>query len=194
MRVIIAAAASLALIAAAAPPPAAPAAPLGILDGNGRPIVDPAHQAKNDFAAILLATRDLDALFAEWAKPETPHIDTTREIVRGERVFGALVLAGCRAAADGNCNVTVTFSMVAPGGAPYGEEHKAIAWSHPPAPGRNFLLSEASLGFSLDPPDRLGRYLLRAQVKDEVAGTELRLEQKIEAVAAHRPRAARRSI
>jgi hypothetical protein len=193
MRLMIAAAASLAL-SAAAPPPGPPTGSKGILDEKGRQVVDPAHQAKNGFAAILLVTPDLDALVAQWVKPETPHIETTREIVRGEVVYGAFVFAGCRPAADGNCKVTVTFSMVAPNGTPYGKDHQAPAWTHAPGPGNNFLLSEGSLGFSLDPPDPLGRYLLRAAVKDEVAGTELHLEQPIEAVAAHKPPADRRSI
>jgi hypothetical protein len=185
MHMIIAAAALLA--STALPSLGAQTGPFGIHDQNGRPIADSTHQAKNGFAAILFVTRDMDKLVAEWAKPATPHIDMTSEIVRGEVVYGALVLAGCRAAADGNCNVSVTFSMAAPNGAPYGKVHTAEAWRRPPAAGSNFLLSVASLGFSLDPPDPLGRYLLRATVKDEVAGTELHLEQAVEAVAAHKP-------
>jgi hypothetical protein len=196
MRTVFLGAAAALLAAASLPPAPAPAAPGdGFFDETGRPLPDdPGHRTKNGFAAMLLVVPSLDRLIAEWAKPETPHIETTSEIVRGEMVFGALFFAGCRAGADGNCKVSVTYTMTGPAGAPYGAPHHGLAWDHPPAPGKNFLMAQGSLGFGLDPPDPLGRYVLHARITDEVAGTELELEQPVDAKTAHRPPADRRSI
>ena len=173
----------LALPPAASPAPA-PEAPFA-WESNGRPLPPhPSRAAKGRFAVMMIVTPDIEAFWAEWQKPEDPHLTSTERIARDSPVFAMLVFSGCRAGADGNCRVSAEFRMTGPDGAPYGEPHRGLAWSGPPAPGRNLQLSEASLGFRLDPPDPLGRYTISATLTDEIAGETLQVEQGVEAQAA----------
>lgn len=52
-------------------------------------------------------------------------------------------------------------------------------WSGPPAPGRNMLVVEGYLGFELEAEDKLGPYVLKGELKDEVAGTSLSVQARV---------------
>jgi hypothetical protein len=143
---------------------------------------DPSRAARGPFAVMMLVTPDAKAFWAEWEKPETPHLVSTGRIARDKPIFAMLLFTGCRAGADGKCRVKAEFRMKGPDGAPYGQPQAGSAWTGPPAPGHNLLLSEASLGFKLDPPDPLGPYTLIGALTDEIAGETLVVEQKVEAV------------
>lgn len=174
---------ALALTPAAAQP--APRAPFVWQDADRRPLPpDPSRAAKGSFAAMMLVTPDAEAFVAEWLKPESPTVDTTRQIARDRPIHAMLIVAGCSAGPDGKCRVGAEFSMKRPDGKPYGPVHRAVALSAPPAPEGNLQLAQASLGFILDPPDPLGRYTIAATVTDEIAGVALKVEQVVEAVAA----------
>jgi hypothetical protein len=177
---------ALALTPAAAQP--APKAPFVWHDSDKPLPPDPSRAAKGSFAAMMIVTPDADAFVAEWLKPDPPHVATTGRIARDRPIHAMLILAGCRAGADGNCRVAVEFSMKRPDGGPYGEAHRTVAFSGPPAPEGNLQLSEASLGFILDPPDPLGRYTILATVTDEIAGVAIKVEQVVEAVPAKKKR------
>lgn len=131
----------------------------------------------------MFVTPDAEAFWKEWEKPETPHVVTTGRIARDKPVFAMLLFTGCRAGPDGNCRLTAKFRMKDPQGADYGEPSGGLAYSGPPAPGSNLKLSDATLGFRLDPPDPLGTYTIIATLTDEIAGIPLTVEQKVEAVA-----------
>jgi hypothetical protein len=171
---------ALALIPAAPQP--APKAPFVWQDADKPLPPSPSRSAKGSFAAMMLVTPDADAFIAEWLKPENPSVSTTERIARDRPVFAMLIVAGCRAGTDGNCRVGAEFRMKRPDGAPYGPVHRAVALNGPPAPEGNLQLSQASLGFKLDPPDPLGRYTITATVTDEIAGEALIVEQIVEAV------------
>ena len=173
---------ALALAPAAAPP--APEVPFVWHDSEKPLPPDPSRAAKGPFAAMMIVTPDADAFVAEWLKPENPTVATTGRIARDRPIHAMLVIAGCKAGPDGNCRVGVEFRMMRPDGAPYGEVRRAPALTGPPAPERNLQLSQASLGFILDPPDPLGRYTIVATLTDEVAGRSLTVRQVVEAVEA----------
>jgi hypothetical protein len=167
--------------APAEPPPKAPF----VWESDDGPLPpDPSRAAKGDLGVMMMVTPDADAFFAEWQKPQAPHLATTARIARDRPVFAMVIFSGCRAGGDGNCRLSVEFRMKRPDGAPYGQVHRSIAWRGPPPPGRNLQLAEASLGFKLDPPDPLGRYAIAAIVTDEIAGETLTVEQEVEALDA----------
>jgi hypothetical protein len=115
-------------------------------------------------------------------QPGTPVVRTTDRITRGHPVETVIVFSDCQAAPDGNCNVSVHYEMNRPDGSPYEKPLRGIAWNHPPLPGHALMPSEVSMGFRLDPPDKLGRYVITATLKDNVSGKELSLRQAIFAV------------
>ena len=170
---------ALALTPAAAPP--APEAPFAWYDKDSPAPPDTSRAARGPFAAMMLVTPDAEAVIAEWQKPEPPHVESTKRITRDDPIFAMLIIAGCRAGADGDCRVSAEFRIRRPDGAPYGEVHRGLALDGPPAPGRNLQLAIGSLGFRLDPPDPLGRYTIAATITDEIAGETLIVEQAVDA-------------
>jgi hypothetical protein len=143
---------------------------------------DPSEARDGDFGAKLLVTDDPESFWAQWAQPGTPQLSTTSRIARGQVVEAVIVFYHCKPAVDGNCNIMVHYEMVRPDGRPYQKPLDAIAWHHPPAGGANLMASEAGLGFKLDPPDKLGTYIISATLIDTVSGKSLRLKQTITAV------------
>jgi hypothetical protein len=147
------------------------------------PRPDPSEAANGDFRGKMLIVSDVEKFWAIWEKPEPPSIETTGEIRRGGRVTAMVVFAVCKAAADGKCNVSATFSMIGPDGKAYGEKASGKAWTEAPAPGFNLLASLAAMTFQLDPPDKLGRYRMIATLTDEVAGKSFTVSDTVTAVA-----------
>jgi hypothetical protein len=143
---------------------------------------NPAQAAKDGFGAMMLVTSDYEGFWKAWEGAGPPQVGTTEQVTRRQPVHAMLLFSGCRAGADGNCNVTVELAVTGPAGKPYGETLKGNAWSGPPAPAYNLQLAESSLGFILEPHDPLGTYTLKATVTDKVAGTTLSVQQAVTAV------------
>lgn len=148
-----------------------------------KPLPNPSEASNGDFRGKMLIVADVEKFWAVWEKPEPPSIDTTGEIRRGGRVTAMVVFAICKAAADGNCNVSVTFSIIGPDGKAYGELASGKAWTGAPAPGFNLLASLSAMTFELDPPDKLGPYRMIATMTDEVAGKSFTVSDTVTAVA-----------
>lgn len=144
---------------------------------------DPAHASKNGFGAVMVVTSDHDGFWRAWEGPTPPHITTTSEVRRDQPVHAMVLFSGCRAAADGNCDVTIEATVTGPGGKPYGDTFKVKAWGGPPAPQYNLQASHANLAFVLEAQDELGTYTVKAIVTDQVAGTSVAVQELIQAVA-----------
>jgi hypothetical protein len=143
---------------------------------------DRSEAQNGDFGAKLLVTPDPDEFWREWEKPDTPHVTTTSRISRAQPVTAMIIFHDCRPGTDGHCNLTVRFEMAGPDGHPYDTAHDAIAWHGPPPPNHNLQASAASMGFRLEPTDRLGRYAIFATLTDTVAGKSVRLVEFVTAV------------
>lgn len=135
------------------------------------------------FATTIIVTNDIEGFWKAWEGPTPPHITTTDVITRSRPAFATMVFTGCKPASDGNCRVTASFSIVAPDGSNYGRQGPMPAWSGPPGPGRSMLVVEGYLGFELEPEDKLGSYIIKGELKDEVAGTSLTVQKTITAKA-----------
>lgn len=144
---------------------------------------DPSEAVIGGFGTKMLVVEDIDAFWAAWDKPEPPQISTTSKITRGKPVHAVLVFNGCAPAPDGNCNLSVVYSITGPDGSAYDKPIEGKAWTGPPPPGFNMQAAVSSFGFELEPADKLGSYRMIAKVTDEVAGKTLTVSQIIEAQA-----------
>ncbi|MDP9423694.1 MAG: hypothetical protein M3Q19_12840 [Pseudomonadota bacterium] len=141
----------------------------------------PSQASKDGFGVLMVVTDDPEGFMKAWAGPTPPHVSTTEKVTPDKPVETMLLFSGCRAAQDGNCDVSVELSITGPDGKPYGETLKGPIWKGPPAPQYTLQLGQSGLGFILEPQDKLGTYLLQARVTDHVAGTTLAVEQAVTA-------------
>lgn len=144
---------------------------------------DTSESVNGDFRGKMFIVPDVDAFWKAWEGPTPPRIDTTDEIRPGGRVTSMIVFAICKPAANGKCDVTVSYSMTGPDGRPYGTPASGKAWTEAPAPGYNLLASLAAMTFELEPNDKLGPYRMIAKMTDEVAGKSVTVSQTVTAVA-----------
>jgi len=151
------------------------------------PAVDRSESTNGGFGAKLLIVSDTDAFWKEWEQPDTPHITTTSEISVSAPVFAMIVFHGCSPGGDGKCNVGVTFAITSPDGSVYDKPVTADAWGDVPPPGMNLQASLASMGFQLEPTDKLGTYLISATLVDRIAGKSVTMFEEVEAVADRAP-------
>jgi hypothetical protein len=143
--------------------------------------LSPSQASKNGFGVLMLVTDDPEGFMKAWAGSTPPHVTTSSKVTLAKPVEMMLLFSGCRAARDGNCDVSVELSITGPDGKPYGETLRGPIWKGPPAPQYTLQLGQSGLRFILEPQDKLGTYLLQAKVTDEVAGTALAVEQAVTA-------------
>src|SRR5687768_423944 len=91
------------------------------LDGDGPAPPHTSRASLDGFGVMLLLTPDHEGFLRAWAGPTPPHLVTTNEADRNQPVSGMVIFRGCRAGANGNCNVTAEFVILRPDGLPYGE-------------------------------------------------------------------------
>jgi len=153
---------------------------------DGKPAPDtPARQAKGGFGAMLVLTDEPKKLMADWESPpeNMPVMRTTERVGRNKVVVAFVVFTGCRPR-NGVCDSSVDFSAYRPDGSLYGEQADGELWrgKAPPAD-KQLQLSIGGFGLRIEPEDPLGRYTIKARVRDNVAGTMLELVTTVEAVA-----------
>jgi hypothetical protein len=142
---------------------------------------DPSEGSNGAFGAKLMIIDDPKAFWDAWNQPENPTINTTSRITQSRPVYGMIILHDCKAGSDGKCKVTARFDMTGPDGKPYDEPHSATAWNQAPAENHLLQASPASIGFRLEPQDKLGRYEIRVTLTDEIARKSVTLRQFVTA-------------
>jgi hypothetical protein len=170
-------------LAAAAPPVAQEAPPPRSFAWRVNDKVaaaDPSRASADGFGVQMMITDDHEGFWKAWEGPTPPQLSVTSRTERGKPVHAMLVFSGCKAGADGNCNVTADFDITAPDGSSYGKQMSAQVWKLPPAPDYNLQLSEGSIGFSVEPSEMLGQYKLKARVTDHVARIALAVEAPVQ--------------
>lgn len=141
---------------------------------------EPWEQASREgFGALALSTSDYDGFMREWASPTPPTLPTTTLAERGQRVTFMLLFHGCRAGADGNCNVTADFSILRPDGTSYGEMPAAPIWRGPAVGDNSLRLAEAGPALIVEPEDPAGTWTLRARVTDHIRGVTVQVESRL---------------
>ena len=154
---------------------AAPAAaqPGGVLDF---PVG--AHADRDGFSVAIVTTANIEAFTSAFVEGgERLRSTITQRAVRGEELRTLILFDGCRPAADGKCNVTGHFTYLAPDGSTYGTIDSDI-WDEAPNP-PGVLVGLGPI-LVVDPPDPMGRWTLRAEIRDNVRGVTVTVQTPIE--------------
>jgi hypothetical protein len=159
----------------------------GWINKSGVALPDsPDRKAIGDFGAQLILVGDENALIEIWNTPSnTVNVSTTDRASVGSFVSAFIVFSGCSKDKPGNCNVSVRFRVVDPTGGTYADTPPMEVWKAKPAPrGRSLGLSADFLKIRIEPQDKLGLYLVKAQVLDNNSGKRLDLQQSFTAFKA----------
>jgi hypothetical protein len=142
------------------------------------------RKSEGDFGVMLIFTDKPDEFFSVW-ETRTPGVSvSSAELVkRGSPILGVVVFTGCSPTPQGLCDATVTYTVFKPDGTVYGGPQEGELWVGKPPPTKDEIqLSMANMGVVIEPKDPLGRYMMRAEVRDRVANKTIRLEQHFDAV------------
>jgi hypothetical protein len=112
----------------------------------------------------LVHTDNFDDFARAWIAG-AHQLPVTEHAVRGRPLKSVVILQGCGAGPDGNCNVTGHFTYVAPNGSTYGEIDARL-WSSRPS--SNAVPSPGGPQLVVDPPDPMGTWTVRVRVTDNV--------------------------
>ena len=129
-----------------------------------------------DFTARLVVTDRLDQ----------PTLPAAKSAARGEVVWGVILFSHCAADAHGRCRAVADFTVLRPDGSVYATQEGAEVWSAMPPRRKGEQLSTARLGLHIRPDDPLGRYRIRAVVKDLEAKKSVTLERALVVTASSR--------
>jgi len=140
-------------------------------------------RSDGEFGAKLAFTDEPDDLFSSWeVASRGVAFSETSEAIRGAPIVGVIFFTGCGANERGNCEVTVTFTVQGPDGKPWGEAIEGELWVEKPQPGKGQLqLGVGNIGMIIEPPDRLGTYTVKAEIRDMVARKTMVLEKSFTA-------------
>ena len=133
------------------------------------PAVAPARGTGGDFGATLVVKDRLDG----------PTLHATKTALRGQVVWGVILFSHCKADAHGRCNAVADFTVLRPDGSVYASNEGAEVWRAMPPRHAAPQLSTARLGLHIRPTDPLGRYRIRAVVKDLEAKRTVTLESAL---------------
>lgn len=139
----------------------------------------PFEGRSGNLAARLILVDDLPGFWRTWRGPPPPKIRETNTMSTVKAAHGVLLLTGCKAAADGKCNVGVTYTILGPDKRPYGKAISGTAYNGPSAKGARLIASPGALSVKLENGDRPGPYLIQAVVKDRVSGATLTLRRGV---------------
>ena len=152
---------------------------------GGAPVPDTSwRKSEGNFAAMLVLTDKPEEFFAAW-ETNAPgvSISETAVVKRGSPVMGVVVFTGCSPNEKGLCDATVVYTLLKPDGTVYGKPQEGELWiGKQPPPQHVLQLSLGNLGIVIEPEDPLGRYRMRAEVRDRVSGKTLHLERPFDAI------------
>ena len=148
----------------------------------------PWSKSVGDFGALMVLSDEPEEFLARWSQP-TPGVSirATRSVRRGVSLAPFILFIGCQEGEGGVCSASFDLEVLRPDGTRLFRTDQLELWRGKPAPLAGSLgLSIGYAAIELEPNDPLGRYLVRAHVRDEYAGITFPLEQTFEAVAAVR--------
>jgi len=160
---------------------AAPAA--GQWYSGGKPLPDESwRKLQNGFGAMLVLSNRPDEFLEAWIQ-RTPgvSISTTRIGRRGQSLAPFIFFIGCAENRLGVCDTSFDLEVIRPDGTALFRSPGLELWRAKPAPAAGTIgLSVGYAGIDLTDADVLGRYVVRAEVRDGNAGTAITLEQSFE--------------
>ena len=160
---------------------AAPAA--GQWYSGGKPLPDESwRKLQNGFGAMLVLSNRPDEFLEAWIQ-RTPgvSISTTRIGRRGQSLAPFIFFIGCAENRLGVCDTSFDLEVLRPDGTALFRSPGLELWRAKPAPAAGTIgLSVGYAGIDPTNADTLGRYVVRAEVRDANTGTAMTLEQTFE--------------
>ena len=155
------------------------------VDRRGEHLPDtPYRRSNGDFVAQMVFVEDEQELFTTWSKPsESVNVRDIDSISINSPINTFIVFGGCRPDARGNCSVVMRFRVIGPDGKVYSETPAMEVWHEKRLPpNRSLQLSVDYLKVIIEPHEQRGKYVVNTEVRDNIAGTSLRLQKAFTAV------------
>jgi hypothetical protein len=143
-------------------------------------LVDPLSHAEQDgFGVLQTAAPDATRFIADWKLGVGAKTASTSTIAN-KPLFTFLIFRGCKANAEGKCDVVADFVITRPDGTT-DESNKGVAvWNKAaPADPKKPYIGDGALGFGTDEEGPFGDYRIVATVTDRVAGVSVTTEQTL---------------
>ncbi len=142
----------------------------------------PWSKSVGEFGAMLLLSDTPDEFLDNWVE-RTPgvRIRATRIARRGVPLAPFILFVGCTEGDRGRCDASFDLEVIRPDGSTHFRTPGLELWQGKPAPDAGTLgLSVGYAEMTVGDDDPLGRYLVRAEVRDANADIALTLEQEVE--------------
>ena len=134
---------------------------------------------KDGFGVMQVAASDAAAFIAAWKVGDGAKNETTRTVA-DKPLFTLLIFRGCKADADGKCDIVADFAINRPDGTVNEDNKGVVVWNKPaPADPKKPMIGDGALGYGVDSEGPFGDYRVVATVTDKVAGTSVTTEQTL---------------
>ena len=134
---------------------------------------------KDGFGVMQVAAADAAAFIAAWKIGEGAKNETTRTVA-DKPLFTLLIFRGCKADADGKCDIVADFVINRPDGTVNEDNKGVVVWNKAaPADAKKPMIGDGALGYGVDSEGPFGDYRVVATVTDKVAGTSVTTEQTL---------------
>jgi hypothetical protein len=131
--------------------------------------------SSGQLGAMLFLTDDLEEVKARWARPESPKVVPVGSVAPGRPVSAVIMFSGCARDETDHCRLVADYVLTDPSGNTHPSEVRPVCvHQRPPDEGR-IGITEESPDFTVRSGPS-GLYLIRARLRDEVAGEVLELE------------------
>jgi len=134
---------------------------------------------KDGFGVMQVAASDAAKFIAAWKIGNGAKNESTRTVA-DKPLFTLLIFRGCKANADGKCDIAADFVITRPDGTT-NEDNKGVAvWSKAaPTDPKQPTIGDGALGYGVDSEGPFGDYLVVATVTDKVAGVSVTTQQTL---------------
>ena len=134
---------------------------------------------KDGFSVMQVAAPDAASFIAAWKIGNGAKNESTRTVA-DKPLFTMLIFRGCKADADGKCDVAADFVITRPDGTT-NEDNKGVAvWNKAaPADPKQPTIGDGALGYGVDSEGPFGDYLVVATVTDKVTGVSVTTQQTL---------------
>ena len=155
------------------------------VDKRGARLPDTTYRKSNgDLVAQMVFVEDEQDLFRTWSKPsESVNVKDIDAIAINSPINTFVVFGGCKPDTNGNCSVVMRFRVIAPDGKVYSETPAMEVWHEKKLPlNRSLQLSVDYLKIIVEPHEQRGKYVVNTEVRDNNAGSTVRLQKTFTAV------------
>jgi hypothetical protein len=134
---------------------------------------------KDGFGVMQVAASDAAAFIAAWKIGDGAKNETTRTVA-DKPLFTLLIFRGCKADADGKCDIVADFAINRPDGTVNEDNKGVVVWNKAaPTDPKKPMIGDGALGYGVDSEGPFGDYRVVATVTDKVAGTSVTTEQTL---------------